>query len=131
MSTACALPSLSRQLTAPEDELFGLLLSYATQFSQCLLEWTSKSTSPAPLSWSTCQGNQAQIVRRSPDSASPSTVLKSLLSHRAFGDAAVQGKALVTASGTATFQRRKILTGRDAVMEPMQRMKDLRFGESK
>ena len=55
-------------------------------------------------------------------------LLKSLLSHQAFGSTPVLGKALVGAE--VLGGKGRVLTGRDAVMEPMQMMEELRFGES-
>jgi hypothetical protein len=58
-------------------------------------------------------------------------VLKSLLSHKAFGFTEVQGGPLVRAGGgTVTFKRRFEPTGRDAVTEPLQMMKELGMSES-
>lgn len=58
-------------------------------------------------------------------------LLKSILSHKAFGFTEVQGSPLVRAGGgTVTFKRRFEPTGRDAVTEPMQKLKDLRMSES-
>jgi len=52
-------------------------------------------------------------------------LLKSLLAHKAFGSEPVMGNPLVKAVNSD-----KVLTGADAVTEPMQSMEELRFGAS-